>query len=161
MQCKVTVKPRLSRTKVILVKNEIIYLYRYLKGTSIKSVSSSKPEVASVRDVKTGKIIGRRRGTATITVVDKTGRKYTCIIKVEEPYRREKYITLEEGQSYRLRIKGNTQEIDWSSNNRRLALVDSHGLVTARSKGKTDIFAYVGPKRFIFHIQILEKKSQK
>ena len=79
-----------------------------LKGASIKSISSSKPEVASVLKVKTGKIIGRRRGTATITVVDTTGRKYICIVKVEEPYRREKYITLEEDQSYRLRIKGNT-----------------------------------------------------
>lgn len=104
-----------------------------------------------VLSVKTGKIRGLRRGRATITVVDTTGRKYTCIVKVEEPYRREKYITLEEGQSYRLRIKGNTQKIYWSSNNRRLALVDSHGLVTARSKGKTDIFARVGPKRFFFY----------
>lgn len=106
-----------------------------------------------VLSVKTGKIRGLRRGRATITVVDTTGRKYTCIVKVEEPYRREKYITLEEGQSYRLRIKGNTQKIYWSSNNRRLALVDSHGLVTARSKGKTDIFARVGSKRFFLYMK--------
>ena len=77
--------------------------------------------MASVLNVKAGKIIGRRRRTAIITVVDTTGRKYICIVKVEEPYQREKYITLEEGQSYRLRIKGNTQKIYCSSNNKRLA----------------------------------------
>ena len=59
-----------------------------LKGASIKSISCSQTEV-DVLSVKTGKIRGLRRGRATITVVDTTGRKYTCIVKVEEPYRRE------------------------------------------------------------------------
>ena len=122
LQCRVIVRARLSRTKVTLVRYERIFLS--LKGASIKRISSSEHKVASVSIVKEGKegmIIGLRRGRATITVVDTTGRKYTCIVKVEEPYQREKYITLEEGQSYRLRIKGNTQKIYWSSNNKRLA----------------------------------------
>ncbi len=129
LQCRVIVRARLSRTKVTLVRYERIFLS--LKGASIKRISSSERKVASVSIVKEGKeeemIIGLRRGRATITVVDTTGRKYTCIVKVEEPYQREKYITLEEGQSYRLRLKRSTQKISWSSRNEKVACVNSVG----------------------------------
>lgn len=162
LQCRVIVRARLSRTKVTLVRYERIFLS--LKGASIKRISSSERKVASVSIVKEGKegmIIGLRRGRATITVVDTTGRKYTCIVKVEEPYQREKYITLEEGQSYRLRLNDTTQKISWSSRNEKVACVNSVGFVTARSKGGTYIYAKVGSKSFSFYIKVLAKKSQK
>lgn len=162
LQCRVIVRARLSRTKVTLVRYERIFLC--LKGASIKRISSSEHKVASVSIVKEGKegmIIGLRRGRATITVVDTTGRKYTCIVKVEEPYQREKYITLEEGQSYRLRLNDTTQKISWSSRNEKVACVNSVGFVTARSKGGTYIYAKVGSKSFSFYIKVLAKKSQK
>ena len=162
LQCRVIVRARLSRTKVTLVRYERIFLS--LKGASIKRISSSERKVASVSIVKEGKegmIIGLRRGRATITVVDTTGRKYTCIVKVEEPYQQEKYITLEEGQSYRLRLNDTTQKISWSSRNEKVACVNSVGFVTARSKGGTYIYAKVGSKSFSFYIKVLAKKSQK
>ena len=160
LQCRVIVRARLSRTKVTLVRYERIFLS--LKGASIKRISSSERKVASVSIVKEGKegmIIGLRRGRATITVVDTTGRKYTCIVKVEEPYQREKYITLEEGQSYRLRLNDTTQKISWSSRNEKVACVNSVGFVTARSKGGTYIYAKVGSKSFSFYIKVLAKKK--
>lgn len=160
LQCRVIVRARLSRTKVTLVRYERIFLC--LKGASIKRISSSEHKVASVSIVKEGKegmIIGLRRGRATITVVDTTGRKYTCIVKVEEPYQREKYITLEEGQSYRLRLNDTTQKISWSSRNEKVACVNSVGFVTARSKGGTYIYAKVGSKSFSFYIKVLAKKK--
>lgn len=161
LQCRVIVRARLSRTKVTLVRYERIFLS--LKGASIKRISSSERKVASVSIVKEGKegmIIGLRRGRATITVVDTTGRKYTCIVKVEEPYQREKYITLEEGQSYRLRLNDTTQKISWSSRNEKVACVNSVGFVTARSKGGTYIYAKVGSKSFSFYIKVLAKKAR-
>ena len=157
LQCKVTVKPRLSKTKVTLVRYEIFYLS--LKGASIKSISSSQPKVVSVFSVKTGKIRGMGRGRATITVVDTTGRQYTCTVKVEAPYQQKKYITLEEGQSYRLRLNGTTQEVSWMSENEKVACVNSRGLVTARSKGRTCIRAEVGSRHFFFYIKVLAKKK--
>ena len=152
LQCRVIVRARYER------------IFLSLKGASIKRISSSERKVASVSIVKEGKegmIIGLRRGRATITVVDTTGRKYTCIVKVEEPYQREKYIILEEGQSYRLRLNDTTQKISWSSRNEKVACVNSVGFVTARSKGGTYIYAKVGSKSFSFYIKVLAKKSQK
>lgn len=104
-------------------------------------------------------IIGLRRGRATITVVDTTGRKYTCIVKVEEPYQREKYITLEEGQSYRLRLNDTTQKISWSSRNEKVACVNSVGFVTARSKGGIIHLRKSWIEEFSFYIKVLAKKK--
>ena len=44
---------------------------------------------------------------------------------------RDRYITLEEGQSYRLRLNDTTQKISWSSRNEKVACVNSVGFVTA------------------------------
>lgn len=51
----------------------------------VKSVKSSKKSVATVKKLKTNqyKITGKKKGTATVTVVLKSGKKATCKITVK------------------------------------------------------------------------------
>lgn len=69
---KKTLKIKTSKTYVLKIK--------YAKGDSIKSFSSSNRKVATVS--KKGHIKAINNGTAKITVVLKSGKKSTCIIKV-------------------------------------------------------------------------------
>ncbi len=80
--CKVTVKsPYLSKTSTTLVKGATSTLT--LTGATVKSVSSSKTSVATVSKTSSGvKITAKKSGTATVTVKDTNGKKYTCKVTV-------------------------------------------------------------------------------
>lgn len=48
------------------------------------------------------------------------------------------------GQSYRLKITGTSQKVQWSSSHKKVAVVTANGKVTAKAKGKSTITAKVG-----------------
>ena len=144
LQCKVTVKVALNRTKAVIAKNDYITLY--LQGAVAKSFKSSNKKIATVS--KNGKVVGKRKGRATITVVDNNGKKYNCEITVEAPSLNKKSLTLQVNQNYRLKLNGNTQKISWSSSDESVAYVNSKGQVTAYSEGTAVITAKVGNKKF-------------
>ena len=77
---------KLSATKKTIGRNKsyTLNITRLAKGDSVKSVKSSKTAVAAVRKTKTNryKITGKKKGTATVTVVLKSGKKATCKITV-------------------------------------------------------------------------------
>jgi len=52
-----------------------------LKGTESKSVKSSKKKVATVD--KTGRVIGKKAGTATISLTGKNGKTYKCNVTIK------------------------------------------------------------------------------
>ena len=154
LQCKVTVKVALNRTKAVIAKNDYITLY--LQGTVAKSFKSSNKKIATVS--KNGKVVGKRKGRATITVVDNNGKKYNCEITVEAPSLNKKSLTLQVNQSYGLKLKGNTQKISWSSSDKSVVRVNSKGRVTAYSEGTAVITAKVGNKRFKCKIKVKAKE---
>lgn len=79
--CKVTVKnPVLNATKKTMYAGQTYTLK--LTGATAKTFSSSNTKIAIV-DSK-GKITAKKTGTATITVKDTKGRKYTCKITVNK-----------------------------------------------------------------------------
>ena len=82
---KATVK--LSATKKTVRRNKTytLKITKLAKGDSVKSVKSSKKGVATVKKVKTNryKITGKKKGTATITVVLKSGKKAICKVTVK------------------------------------------------------------------------------
>ena len=137
LQCKVTVKVALNRTKAVIAKNDYITLY--LQGAVAKSFKSSNKKIATVS--KNGKVVGKRKGRATITVVDNNGKKYNCEITVEAPSLNKKSLTLQVNQNYRLKLNGNTQKISWSSSDESVAYVNSKEQVTAYSEGTAVITA--------------------
>ena len=100
LQCKVTVKAALNKTKVILAKNDYVKLF--LDGAVVKSLNSSDKKVVSVS--RNGKVVGKRKGRATITVVDNNGKKYRCKIIVEDPSLNRKKVSLKINQNYRWQI---------------------------------------------------------
>lgn len=82
---KATIK--LSSTKKTVKKNKsyTLKITKLAKGDMVKSVKSSKKSVATVKKLKTNqyKITGKKKGTATVTVVLKSGKKATCKITVK------------------------------------------------------------------------------
>ena len=144
LQCEVTVKAILNKTEVNVAKNDYIKLF--LNGAAVKSFNSSNKKIATVS--KNGKVVGKQKGRAIITVTDNSGKKYKCKITVEDPSLNKKIVILQISQSYRLKLNGNTQKISWSSSNEDVAYVNSKGNVTAFSDGNAVIIAKVGNKSF-------------
>lgn len=153
-QCKVTVKATLNRKTATIAKNGSIKLS--LKGAIVKSFNSSNKKIATVS--KEGKVVAKRKGKATITVVDTNGKKYICKITVEDPSLNKTSVTLQVNQNYRLKLNGNTQKISWSSSDESVAYVNSKGQVTAYSEGTAVITAKVGNKKFKCKIKVKAKE---
>ena len=153
-QCKVTVKATLNKTTATIAKNGSVKLA--LKGAIVKSFNSSNKKIATVS--KEGKVVAKRKGKATITVVDTNGKKYICKITVEDPSLNKTSVTLQINQNYRLKLNGNTQKISWSSSDESVAYVNSKGRVTAYSEGTAVITAKVGNKKFKCKIKVKAKE---
>lgn len=66
-----------------------------------------------------------------------------------------KSISLYQGGTRQLKITGTSQKVKWSSQNTKIAVVNSKGKVTAKSSGKTTIIARVGNQ--IFRCQVTVK----
>ena len=144
LKCKVTVKPGLNSKTIIVAKSDYAMLRLY--GAKVKKFKSSNTKIATVS--KTGKIVGKKKGKATITVTDTKNRKYTCKVSVESPVLNKTSIKLKVGKTYNLKLNGNTQTVKWSSSYKNIAAVNSKGKVTAKTKGQTTVSAKVGHKIF-------------
>lgn len=55
--------------------------------------------------------------------------------------------TLNVGSNFKLKVNGSKQKVKWSSNNKKIATVNSTGVVTAKRKGTTSIVAKVAGKK--------------
>lgn len=145
--CKVTVKPKpvLSEEKIeIYVGSEVnLTLENPLKRR--KTVwQSSNPEAVSVEGyLNQAKITGFGAGSSTVTAIH-NGKKYKCKVTVKEIARS---MAIANCYSGNLRV-GETGQfkcvvrpsntggtIKWSSNNTKVAAIDSKGMVTAKSAG--------------------------
>lgn len=162
--CRVTVnkKKRLVEN-VILNKNELILE----EGQSETLVATINPNNADnknvswfsnneeVAEVKEGKILAKKAGKADITVKTEDGEKTaTCKVTVNMKKIRPTKVELDKkeailyiGESDNINLKAtitpnncNTDNtLQWSSNNSKIATVDSNGLVKAVSNGQTTI----------------------
>lgn len=81
---KKTVKLKVSKTYKLKIK--------YAKGDSVKKWKSSNKRVATVS--KKGKVKAKRKGTAKITVIMRSGKKATCKIKVSRKKKASKKKTV-------------------------------------------------------------------
>lgn len=98
---------------------------------------TSNGKVASVS--KSGIIKAKSKGTATVSMTyGKT--RYACKITVETPKISKKSITIKQGQTYRLKMKGTKQKFLWRAADSN-ASVDSKGKVTGKYTGTTYISA--------------------
>lgn len=119
------------------------------KGDKISSFHSSNPKVATVNK-KSGKITGKKTGTATITLTMKSGAKAKCKIKVQKGRvattklnLNKKKVTLKKGKTFALTATRTPitakDKITYRSSNSKVVRVSKKGTLKALKKGKAEI----------------------
>lgn len=114
---------------------------------------SSKPKVASVS--KKGVVKAKSYGKAKITA--KSGnKKYTCTVIVEKPCISQSAITLKERSSQKLSMKKTIRNPQWSTDNKKIAVVTQNGTVTGVHAGTTMIHAKIGKKTYSCKVTVTD-----
>lgn len=82
---KPTIKLSSTKKKLSKKKSYVLKISKLAKGDSVKSVSSSKKKIVSVKKVKKNqyKLTAKKKGVSTITVKLKSGKKAKCKITVK------------------------------------------------------------------------------
>ena len=123
-------------------------------GDKVEKWISSNPKVVYVNK-KTGKITGKKIGTANITVIMKSGARATCKITVQKKVVKtktikfdKKSVTLKKGQKYTLYTIRNpitgSEKLTFKSSKTSVAVVSAKGVIQARKKGTTTISVFIG-----------------
>lgn len=149
-----TVKAVLNASQLKLQKKQtarVLKLERSsVPGDAVAEWVSSDPKIVSINK-KTGKMTGKRIGTAVITARLKSGGSAECKIKVIKQKVATKRLvlsktklTLKKGRSYRIRIKTRVpltanDKITYRSKKPNVAAVSAKGRITARAKGSSVI----------------------
>lgn len=138
----VDAKIRISSTSKTILVGESEKLS--MKGTSKKvKWSSSDKKIAKVS--KKGIVTALSKGKVTITA-KVAGKSFKCKVKVEQPALSNISLSLIEGDSVVISVKGTTKKVQWSSSNTAVATVDN-GRVTAVSEGTANITAKVSKQK--------------
>lgn len=125
-------------------------------GDSVSSWISSNPKVATV-DGK-GKITGKKKGTAVITVTTAAGASASVTIKVQKKAVQAKSISvasksviLTKGQAFSLDASVSPitvkSKITYKSSNKKIVSVNKRGIIKAKKKGKATVTAKCGKKK--------------
>lgn len=156
---KLTLKKPVVQT-LAMKKGESYSLKWEVKPAKGKVVfSSSKKAIVTVN--KKGKLKAKKPGTATVTIASKSKPKKSVKVKVRV-YKNFKKIskvtlsaskkTLAAGENVQLKTtinpaKATVKKVTYVSKDKKIAVVNSKGIVTAKKKGTTDIIAYAGDGR--------------
>ncbi len=149
---KVTVKPAVPATEVVINTDEMVLLpgqtqlakarLKPSKSTDKVEWVSGDPTVATVDE--NGIVTARGQGETEIYCIASSGVESS--FKVIVLALNSTNITVEQYDSYILDVFGATENIKWYTNNIRIATVDNNGKVIGRSVGKTTITAKVNGK---------------
>lgn len=118
-------------------------------GDSILKWESSNPKVVSVNS-KTGKITGKKKGTAIITVTTQGGATAKCRVKVQKGIIKttkiaftKKTINLKKGQKLQLKFNRKpitaNDSLTYTSSDEKVVIVTGRGKITAKKKGTATI----------------------
>lgn len=153
-------KTKLNKTKLTIIKGETytLKLKNHKSNRKIKWSSSNK-KIATVSN--DGKVKAKKAGTATITAqVD--NEKYQCIVTVNnKPKLSNTKLKLGIDETYNLILENNHSKIKWSSSNKKIASVNSKGVVLAKKTGSATITARAGNKKYQCKITVVKKPGSK
>lgn len=144
--CRITVKKTIITLTASTVTMENGSFYRLSgRATSGSALTwkSSKRSVAVIDE--NGKIEALKPGSTTITA-SADGVKRTCKVTVKKPKvtLNKTSITLSAGRTFRLTAKVSShRSVIWKSRKTSVAVINDHGLVTARKKGTAIVTAKV------------------
>ena len=129
----------------------------YQVSGKIKSVKTSSKKIATVD--KTGKITGKKAGTATITITFTNKTKKIYKVKVQKGtvktssirLNKTKVILAKKGKTFRLKVAltpvTSQQKVTYKSSKPKVATITSAGKITAKKKGTTTITVKSGSKK--------------
>ena len=132
-------------------------------GDRVTSWTSNNSKVAMVD--ANGKIQGKKKGTAVITVTTASGLTYSFKIKVQKPKVATKKIIIESPKKLTLKKKAKAKisaqllpittldKISYATSDKKIATV-SKGVITARSKGKATITVKAGKKTVKINVKV-------
>ncbi|WP_167956669.1 Ig-like domain-containing protein [Anaerosporobacter faecicola] len=101
-----------------------------------------------------GKVFAKKTGIAYITA--KVGKK-TFRCKVRVIALSKKKLTMEEGESFQLRIYGDGlfHKARWSSDNTSIVSVSKNGKLVAKKKGRVNIIANIYGKKLVCRVKVI------
>lgn len=70
-------------------------------------------------------------------------------------------ISIKVGKSIKLKVKGTKKKVTWESKNKKIAVVNKKGRVTAKKVGKTIVIAKVGKKKLKCKVRVMKAKGNK
>lgn len=162
---KVTVKPSIPATSVVLNMSEMVLLpgqteaanarLKPTRSTDKVTWITGDPCVATVDSNGVVKAIGQ--GQTEIYCVADSGVEASFTVIV--PALNATMITVEQYDTYVLDVFGATENIKWYTNNRRIATVDANGNVIGRSVGTTTITAKVNGKVLYCRVTVTKIKK--
>ncbi|MCI9547132.1 MAG: Ig domain-containing protein [Lachnospiraceae bacterium] len=160
----------LKKTQSLSVQPGSLKLTEYGKPKSIKvskaigkvEYISSNPRVVKVNSK--GKVTPVYRGSAKITIKAKGNKEYypaqrTVKLTVGRAKINKKQVSLNNGESAKLKVSKVAKKIRWSSSDRSVASVDKKGVVTAKKKGSAVITAKVGKAKYNCKVKVKKYRS--
>ena len=159
----ISLNPAIGKTIPLKVKQSLqAKAYGLAKGDRVVSWTGSSTKIATVS--KTGTVVGKKAGTATITVKLQSGLKASFKVKVQKTdvaTTSLKVVNKATGKTLKsatLKLKKpltlvttvapatSKQKVTYTSSNKKVATVSAKGVITAKKKGKTTITVKSGKK---------------
>lgn len=151
---KTTKKAKLSSKSVKLLKGQKVTLKLNGASGSVKWKSGNK----KIATVKKGKVTAKKKGKTTITATYK-GKTYKCKVKVEAPKLSTSKLSIGNGSTSTLKLKGTSYKVKYRSDNKKVAKVNSKGVITAVSVGTTNVKAYANGKSYSCKVTVTKPNS--
>ena len=171
LKARVTLNAGINKTIPLKVKQSYLAKATGLaKGDKVVSWTTSSKKIATVS--RTGTVVGKGAGTATITVKLLSGLKASFKVKVQKTEVATtalKVVNKANGKTLRsatLKLKKSLtlvttvtpttskQKVTYTSSNKKVATVSSRGVITAKKKGKTTITVKSGKKAVRIQITV-------
>ena len=150
-------KKRFNQTSITLDINQS-YSLKLLGVKDTIKWSTTNKKIATVN--KNGKVTAVSNGRVIIRA--KAGKKtYSCTVTVRKASINKASLTLGEGKTYTLRVKGIKGTVTWKSKNTKIATVNKNGKVTALKNGTVIISGRVNKVTLNCKVKVTHHHSYK
>ena len=170
---KPTIKLNVPQSKTLplaLKKSFTVKVSGLVKGDSVKSWSSSNKKIVTV--TSKGKLSAKKTGTVKITVTLRSGKTAWFKVKVQKSAVKtskitgiSKKITLNKGKKYTLKPVltpvTTLDKVKYSTSNKKVATVNSRGLIVAKGAGRATITVTAGSKKAKIVVTVPKVKTTK
>nr|WP_317349531.1 Ig-like domain-containing protein [uncultured Blautia sp.] len=162
--------PQSKTLPMTLKKSFTVKVSGLAKGDSVKSWYSSNKKIVTV--TSKGKMSARKTGTVKITVTLRSGKTAWFKVKVQKSAVKtskitgiSKKITLNKGKRYTLKPVltpvTTLDKVKYSTSNKKVATVNSRGLIVAKGAGRATITVTAGRKKAKIVVTVPKVKTTK